>query len=75
MDKWRRYRARSDALVAARRTSPREIIASSGVGASVMDGDHWLVDVPNSNAKVVLSDATFRALFEPDDGESPDGWG
>jgi hypothetical protein len=71
---WRNYRARRGAVVRARRGRREEVINAPGRGLVPLQGSEWVIEVGDDPHVFLLSDTTFRALFEPGDGETPIGW-
>ena len=49
----------------ARRASVGEVVECSGIGRVLTEPDEWLVEVPEAGSRLVMSNATFEALFAP----------
>jgi hypothetical protein len=72
MLRWRTYRFRDGLVMRARLGQRGEIVNAAVGGPMLLEGREWLVEVLG-HAPFLVADATFRAMFEPVDGE-PEGW-
>jgi len=66
----RKYRCRGE--IVAQRLLRTTAASSSGRDGFVADAGDWLVEA--DEARIVLSDRWFRALFVPAPDEHPVGW-
>jgi hypothetical protein len=70
----RTYELRPGVVLAARLGRRGEVITEPGVGLKTLDGAEWVVEVADTPWVVVLPDTVFRTVFQPVNGDVPDGW-
>lgn len=51
--------------VRARPARDGEIVECSGIGRVLTEAGEWVVEIPEAGSKLVMSNATFQALFKP----------
>jgi hypothetical protein len=51
--------------VRARRASPGEVVECSGIGRVLTGPGEWVVEVPEAGSRLVMTEKTFEALFQP----------